>query len=85
MLVSEEYQTDTPDTRLILAEQFADEFKPPFISHPKRSNRREGWMCVICRDTLVITSHGIAHVIRLRSHAAPPARTARGSIRVRGP
>ena len=24
MLVSEEYQTDTPDTRLILAEQFAD-------------------------------------------------------------
>ncbi len=26
MLVSEEYQTDTPDTRLILAEQFADGF-----------------------------------------------------------
>jgi hypothetical protein len=26
----------------------------------------------------VVTSHGVAHVIRLRSRAAPPARTARG-------
>jgi hypothetical protein len=36
-------------------------------------------MSAICRDTLVVISHGVAHVIRLRSRAAPPARAARDS------